>query len=375
MTDVSRQAKHSATSDGQGQESWSGQTDTPPAPRPTAAGADVRPNQRIPSLTHAQLAWMYEKMSLIREFEERLKWLVETGVPVGAVHFYTGQEAVAVGVCAALQTDDWIASTHRGHGHCIAKGVDVAAMMAELFGKVTGTNRAMGGSMHITDVAKGILGVNPIVGAGVAHAVGAALSFKLRRVPHVAVAFFGDGAAAIGTLHESMNMASIWKLPVVFVCENNGYAQATPVEYAVAVPDIATRAAAYAMPGAIVDGQDVTAVWEAAGEAVTRARKGGGPTLLECKTYRYYGHHQSDDPLRYRTAEEERAARERDCLKRFRDQMQAQGPLTPAELDEIDAGNVRLLDEAVEFAKSSPLPDLEELYRNVYVDSPREQVP
>jgi len=306
-------------------------------------------------------------MSLIRQFEERLKWLVETGVPVGAVHYYIGQEAVAAGVCAALEPQDWIASTHRGHGHCIAKGVEVAPMMAELFGKTTGTNHGKGGSMHITDITKGVLGVNPIVGAGVAHAVGAALSAKVRKANEIAVTFFGDGAAAIGILHESMNMAAIWKLPVLFVCENNGYGQATPAEYALCSPDIAERASAYKMPGVTVDGQDVVAVWAAADEAARRARSGGGPTLIECKTYRYFGHHQGDDPLRYRTKEEEQAARDRDCLKRFREQMQASGPLTLAQLDEIDARNKQLMDDAVEFAKAGALPEPRELHTHVYV--------
>jgi pyruvate dehydrogenase E1 component alpha subunit len=314
---------------------------------------------------------MYERMSLIRRFEERLKWLVETGVPVGAVHYYTGQEAVAAGVCAALEPQDWMASTHRGHGHCIAKGVEVARMMAELFGKATGTNHGKGGSMHITDINKRVLGVNPIVGAGVAHAVGAGLSAKVRGANEVVVTFFGDGAGAIGTLHEALNMASIWQLPVIFVCENNGYAQATPVEYALCSPDVAERAPAYHMPGLTVDGQDVIAVWRAADEAVRRARSGGGPSLIECKTYRYYGHHQGDETLRYRTADEEQAARERDCLERFRQQMQAGGPLTLAQLDEIDARNDRLLDEAVEFAEASPLPDPGELYTDVYVGDSR----
>jgi pyruvate dehydrogenase E1 component alpha subunit len=318
-------------------------------------------------LTAETVAWIYQKMSLIREFEERLKRLVETGVPVGAVHYYVGQEAVAAGVCAALEPDDWIGSTHRGHGHCIAKGADVAPMMAELFGKATGTNRGKGGSMHITDIRKGILGVNPIVGAGVAHAVGAALSAKVRKTRQVAVAFFGDGAANIGTVHESMNMAAIWRLPVVFVCENNGYAQATPAEYAMAVPHVADRAVAYGMPGMVVDGQDAIAVAEVAQTAVRRGRGGGGPSLIECRTYRYYGHHQGDDPLRYRTAEEEKAARERDCLMRFRERMRRGGPLTLDELDAIDAKNKRLVDEAVEFAKAGPLPAPSELYTHVFV--------
>jgi pyruvate dehydrogenase E1 component alpha subunit len=310
---------------------------------------------------------MYARMSLIRQFEERLKWLVETGVPVGAVHYYIGQEAVAAGVCAALEPEDWIASNHRGHGHCIAKGVDVAPMMAEIFGKVTGTNRGKGGSMHITDVDKGILGVNPIVGAGIAHALGAALSAKVRNTRQVAVAFFGEGGAGIGITHECMNMASIWKLPLLFVCENNGYAQATPFEYASSVANVSERAPGYRMPGITVDGQDPVAVWTAADAAVRRARAGEGPSLVEAKTYRYYGHHQGDDPLRYRLEEEEQAARERDCLQQFRGRMAAQGTLTTAELDAIDAQGEKLVDAAVEFAESSPLPEQGELYTDVYV--------
>ena len=314
-----------------------------------------------------QLIWMYEHLTLIREFEERLKWLVETGVPVGAVHYYTGQEACAVGVCAALEPTDWIASTHRGHGHCIAKGVEVDRMMAELYGKATGTNRGKGGSMHITDVRVGMLGVNPIVGMGTTHAVGAALSAKVRGTSQVAAAFFGEGAASIGAVHEAMNLAAIWKLPLVFVCENNGYAQATPVEYAVAVPDIASRAAAYGMPGVTVDGQDVLAVWEAADAAVRRARTGQGPSLIECKTYRYYGHHQGDDPRRYRTKEEEDAARQRDCIARFREHVVSNDQLRQEELASIDANSRAKIDQAVAFAERSPLPELSELYTDVFV--------
>jgi pyruvate dehydrogenase E1 component alpha subunit len=321
-------------------------------------------------LSDARLVSMYECMSLIRHFEERLKRLVETGVPVGAVHYYIGQEAVAAGVCAALEPQDWISSTHRGHGHCIAKGVNVAAMMAELFGKVTGTNRGKGGSMHITDIRKRVLGVNPIVGAGVAHAVGAALSAKVRGSNEVAVAFFGDGAGASGILHESLNMAAIWKLPVVFVCENNGYGQATPVEYALCSPRVADRAPAYNMPGVTVDGQDVIAVWQAADRAVQRARAGDGPSLIECTTYRYFGHHQSDDTLRYRTRAEEEAARARDCLKRLRETVAAHGSVTLDQLDAADATNEVLVDEAVEFAKTSALPEAGELYTDVLRRAP-----
>lgn len=316
------------------------------------------------------LRWMFRRMSLARRFEEQLKWLVETGAPVGPVHYYIGQEAVAVGVCAALEPDDWIASTHRGHGHCIAKGVEVGPMMAELFGKVTGTNRGKGGSMHMTDLRKGILGVNPIVGAGVAHAVGAALSARVRKTAQVAVAFFGDGAAATGTLHECMNMAAIWKLPVLFVCENNGYAQSTPFEYASAVPSVAQRASGYAMPGVQVDGQDAVAVWQAADAAVRRARGGGGPALVECKTYRYYGHHQTDDTRRYRLAEEEAAARARDCLDLLRARIVALGIASAADLEAIEAENKTLLEEAVAFARESPLPAASELTAHVYPDEP-----
>jgi len=329
-------------------------------PRPMAPQLPPTPDREL-------LLWMYERMGLVREFEERLRTLVERGVPVGPVHFYTGQEAVAVGVCAALRSTDWIASTHRGHGHCIAKGVDVRPMMAELYGKATGTNRGKGGSMHITDTRVGMLGVNPIVGMGTPHAVGAALSARVRGTDEVAVAFFGEGAASMGVVHEAMNLASIWTLPVIFVCENNGYAQATPVEYAVAADRIADRAAAYRMPGVTVDGQDVLAVWEATEAAVRRARAGGGPSLIECLTYRYYGHHQGDNALRYRLAEEERAARERDCLRRYREVLLAQG-FEAAALDAGDTRNRERLDAAIAFAEASPVPGPEELLADVYAE-------
>jgi pyruvate dehydrogenase E1 component alpha subunit len=305
-------------------------------------------------------------MGLIRQFEERLKLLVERGLPVGATHYYIGEEAVAVGVCAALEESDWIASTHRGHGHCIAKGVEVAPMMAELFGKATGTNRGKGGSMHITDISKGMLGVNPILGMGTPHAVGAAISARVRKTGQIVATFFGDGAASIGAVHESMNMASIWKLPVIFVCENNGYAQSTPVEYAVSVADIAVRGASYNMPGVVVDGQDVFAVWEATAEAVRRARAGEGPSLIECKTYRYFGHHAGDNPRSYRFEDEETLARSRDCLERFRARVTENNLLSVGELDAADALNQSRMDEAVAFAEASPLPDPAELTTDVY---------
>jgi TPP-dependent pyruvate/acetoin dehydrogenase alpha subunit len=313
---------------------------------------------------------MFERMTLIREFEETLRQLVSRGVPTGPVHYYVGQEAVATGVCAALENSDWIASTHRGHGHAIAKGADVRRMMAELYGKSTGTNRGKGGSMHITDTSIGMLGVNPVVGMGVTHAVGAALSAKVRGSGQVAAAFFGDGATSQGAVHEAMNLAAVWCLPVIFVCENNGYADATPVEYAVSAKSIAQRAAAYNMPGSVVDGQDVTAVYVDAKAAVDRARAGGGPSLIECKTYRYYGHHQSDDPLRYRTAEEEAAAKAHDCIDCFREQVVSQQILRSDELDAMHRRCRDLLDEAVNFASESPVPELSELFTEVYVMEP-----
>jgi pyruvate dehydrogenase E1 component alpha subunit len=310
---------------------------------------------------------LYARMALVREFEERLKLQVERGVPVGAVHFYTGQEAVAAGVCEALAPGDWIASTHRGHGHCLAKGVDPKPMMAELYGKVTGTNRGKGGSMHVTDLEAGVLGVNPIVGMGVPHAVGAALSARVRGTTAVAVAFFGDGATSMGVVHESMNLASIWRLGVVFVCENNGYGQATPAEYAIAADRISDRGAAYRMPGETVDGQDVRAVYRAAVAAVERARGGGGPSLIECRTYRYYGHHQGDDPLRYRLAAEQDAARARDCLRLAREWILADGLADAAALAAIDDATRRRIDEAIAFAEASPVPGPEDLLTDVYV--------
>jgi TPP-dependent pyruvate/acetoin dehydrogenase alpha subunit len=322
--------------------------------------------ERRAELTREQLRFIYDRMTLIREFEERLKKLVDTGLPVGAVHYYSGEEAVAVGVCAALEPGDWITSTHRGHGHCIAKGVDVRPMMAELYGKITGTNRGKGGSMHITDVTVGMLGVNPILGMGTTHAVGAGISAKVLKNGRVTASFYGEGASSIGAVHESLNMAAIWKLPIVFVVENNGYAQSTPVEYSIAVKDIADRAAGYGMPGVVVDGQDALAVWEVSDLAVRRARAGDGPTMIECKTYRYHGHASSDNPRRYRTSDEEEQARARDCIVRFREHVLGRELLTAAELDEIDARNSALIDEAVKFAEESPLPEPSELMTDVY---------
>jgi TPP-dependent pyruvate/acetoin dehydrogenase alpha subunit len=312
------------------------------------------------------LRWMFEHMVLIREFEERIAALRQSGALQGSAHLYAGQEAVAVGVCARLNKDDYVASTHRGHGHAIAKGVDVARMMAELYGRSTGTNHGKGGSMHIADTSVGMLGATGIVGAGTPLALGAALSAQKRKTQQVSVAFFGDGAMGQGTVYECLNMAAIWKLPMIFVCENNGYAESTPAEYALSTPDLAERAAAFKMASQVVDGQDVFAVYEAMGKAAARARAGEGPSFLECKTYRYYGHFLGDDPHRYRTVEEEAYHRGRDCIQAFERIVTERGVLSSADLAEIRREIETRLDEAVRFAESSPIPDRSELTTQVY---------
>ena len=245
-------------------------------------------------------------------------------------------------------------------------------MMAELFGRSTGNNKGKGGSMHIADMSKGMLGTNGVVAASVPLAVGAGLTSKLKNLGRVAVAFFGDGGANQGVLHESMNLASVWKLPVIFCCENNGYAESTPVEYALSTANVSDRAAGYDMPGINVDGMDVFAVYDAAGQAVARARAGEGPSLLECRTYRFYGHTVFDNPLSYRTKEEEDHWRARDPLKLFREAVLPLGEITQEELDQIDQEAAQLMEDAIKFADESPLPNQEEIYDDVYVSYPTE---
>ncbi|HBY98519.1 MAG: thiamine pyrophosphate-dependent dehydrogenase E1 component subunit alpha [Ardenticatenaceae bacterium] len=320
-----------------------------------------------------KLLWMYQRMRLIREFEERLHQDFATGSIPGFVHLYAGEEAVAVGVCANLRDDDFITSTHRGHGHCIAKGVDVNAMMAEIYGKATGACKGKGGSMHIADVDKGMLGANGIVGGGPPMACGAGLTAKLKGTDQVTVCFFGDGASNQGTTLEGMNLAGIWKLPVVFVCENNGYAETTSPRYSVSGQDIAARARGFGMPSVAVDGLDVFAVYEAVREAVERARRGEGPAFVEAQTYRYYGHFEGDT-IRYRNKEEEAFYHSQDCLVRFRNTVLEQGLLTEAELDEIDRQAKRAIEEAVLFAQESPFPASEDVLTDVYIDFPQSQL-
>lgn len=320
-------------------------------------------------ISRDKLLWIYERMRLIRTFEDKVAELFAQGLLPGFVHLYAGEEAIAVGVCAHLTDRDYITSTHRGHGHCIAKGVDINAMMAELFGKATGACKGKGGSMHIADVSKGMLGANGIVGGGGPLARGPALMAKVIGSDSVTVCFFGDGAAEQGTMHEAMNLAAIWKLPVIFVCENNLYAESTPWFYHCAAKDIADRGVAYNMPGVLVDGTDVFAVYEAAGEAVARARRGEGPTLIEARAFRYYGHFQGD-PLTYRTKEEEEEYRRRDPIDQFRRRVLERSLLTAAELDAIDGRAQEVVDAAVRFAQESPYPGPEELLTDVYVKYP-----
>jgi pyruvate dehydrogenase E1 component alpha subunit len=312
------------------------------------------------------LRWLYQRMQLIRHFDERIEALRTSGALQGSAHLYVGQEAVAVGVCARLEKDDYVASTHRGHGHALAKGVDPARMMAELYGRETGTNRGKGGSMHIADTSVGMLGATGVVGAGGPIALGAALSARTRGTRQVSVAFFGDGAMGQGVVYECLNMAAIWKLPIVFVLENNGYAESTPTEYALGTRDLGARAAGFGVPVTVVDGQDVFAVYDAMGSAVNRARAGEGPSFLECKTYRYYGHFIGDDPHRYRTVEEEAHYRGRDCIERFARAVTERGLMSAETLAALAAEAVGSVDAAVEFAESSSPPPLSELTAHVY---------
>ena len=310
----------------------------------------------------------YRTMKTIRVFEQTLNELSQAGKIPGFLHLYAGEEAVAAGVCAHLGDGDTIASTHRGHGHSIAKGVDLGAMMAELFGRSTGICKGKGGSMHIADVDKGMLGANGIVGGGIPLAAGAALTAKVKKSGGVAIAFFGDGASNEGSFHETLNLAAILKLPVVFVVENNGYGEATPVEYHVAIRDLAIRAQGYGMPGVVVDGMDFFAVFRAAEEAIARARRGEGPTLVECKTYRYYGHYVGD-PLTYRSKEAvDRVRESRDPIDRFAERLQKDHGIGAADLQRVDQQVVDAVAAAVRFAESSPMPDpARDLETDVYV--------
>ena len=322
------------------------------------------------TLTRDQLLTAYRMMRTIREFEERVHKEFATGEIPGFVHLYAGEEASAVGVCLNLDERDTIASTHRGHGHCIAKGVDVYGMMAEIYGKKTGVCQGKGGSMHIADIEKGMLGANGIVGAGAPLVVGAALAARLKGTDSVAVVFFGDGGSNEGAVFEAMNMASVWNLPCLFIAENNGYAEATASNWSVACDHIADRAAGFGMPGVTVDGFDFFAVHEAAGAAVERARAGEGPSLIEVKLTRYYGHFEGDAQT-YRAPDEVKHFREhQDCLMQFRERTTRAGLLTAEQLDLIDKEVDLLIENAVYKAKSDPKPTAADLLTDVYVSYP-----
>jgi TPP-dependent pyruvate/acetoin dehydrogenase alpha subunit len=321
------------------------------------------------TLDAAQLAEMLSTMILIRDFDERAIQLRLAGRIYGAVHPYVGQEAVAVGVCANLAVTDRVTSNHRGHGHCIAKGANIQRMMAELFGRVDGYCRGKGGSMHIADFAVGMLGANGIVGGGLPIACGAALAGQLDGRGAVTVCFFGDGAAAEGEFHESLNIASLWRLPIVFVCENNQYAANNAVGAQHPRADIAAHAAPYDLPGIVVDGNDVLAVHAAAGEAVARARRGEGPTLLECKTYRWHFHAmRAALPPETRPAEEVAAWKARDPIARLEQHMIGRGLLTPAMLQAVRDRVTADLDAAVAFADASPFPDPKDLLADMFAE-------
>jgi acetoin:2,6-dichlorophenolindophenol oxidoreductase subunit alpha len=310
---------------------------------------------------------LFATMALIRAFETSVAELYRDGDIPGFVHTSLGQEAVAAGVCAALRPDDYMATTHRGHGHCLAKGVDVDGMMAELFARADGVCRGKGGSMHVADPSRGVLGANAIVGASMPLAVGAGLSSKLRGQGRVAVAFFGEGAVNQGAFHEALNLAAIWDLPVVFVCENNVYAEFSDSRRMTRVPRVADRAAAYAVDASVVDGNDVEAVHSAALDAAARCREGRGPVLLEAETYRWHGHYEGDAQP-YKPEEESSAWRDRDPLVVQARRLVAHASATDGELEAIGAEARERVQDAVRRARSLPMPDLEEAFAHVFGD-------
>jgi len=308
-------------------------------------------------------------MLKIRYFEEQIVDLYARGLVPGLAHLYIGEEAIASGVCAGLRDDDYITSTHRGHGHVMAKGADLKLMMAELFGKKTGYCKGKGGSMHIADMELGILGANGIAGGGLPIAVGSGLSAKLRGTDQVTACFFGDDASNNGTFHESLNLASLYKLPVIFVCENNLYGISVGQEKQRLLQDIALRAANYDMPGVVVDGNDVLEVYNATIKAVKRGRAGEGPSLIECKTYRWRGHHEGDpnQGRRYRTTEEIESWKKKDPIERMAANLITDKVVTKKKLDALKKQAMEEIEEAVTYANESEFPALEEMYEDAYV--------
>lgn len=316
-------------------------------------------------LAKNNLLELFKVMNAIRHFELKVAEVFAQGKIPGFVHLYVGQEAVAAGACATLRRDDYIVSNHRGHGHCLAKGGDLKKMMAEIFGKEEGYCKGKGGSMHIADLDIGILGANGIVGGGIAIAPGAALSAKLRKTDQVTVCFFGDGASNEGTFHEGINLASVWRLPVVFICENNLYGISVSQSAHQNIRDISVRAQAYGIPGVSIDGNDVLTVYETVSKAVERARGGLGPTLIECKTYRLRGHFEGD-PMNYRSKEEMEEWAQRDPIPRFKEKLLSMTDITSREVEAIEEEVKASVEAAVKYAEECPQPDPENLMEDIF---------
>ncbi len=304
-------------------------------------------------------------MKLIRAFEEKAGELYAEGKISGFLHLSVGEEAVPVGAISVMGPNDYLTSTHRGHGELIARGGDIKRMMAELFGKKTGYCKGKGGSMHITDIKIGHLGANGIVGGGIPIATGAGAGIKIKKTDQAVLCFFGDGAVNTGAFHESLNLAGLWKLPVVYICENNFYAMSVSLYRSHAVKEIYKRAAAYNMPGVLVDGMNVEDVREKVKEALERARRGEGPTLIEAQTYRYYGHSRTD-PSNYRTKEEEDQWKKRDPINTYIKKLKEKGYLTEEDVEKMDKEIEKILEDAVKFAEESPEPEIESIYEDVY---------
>ncbi|MFW6250526.1 MAG: thiamine pyrophosphate-dependent dehydrogenase E1 component subunit alpha [Alkalispirochaetaceae bacterium] len=329
-------------------------------------GSSGKNKKKKPDLSKEKLREMYTQMLLTRAFEEKVAYFFSRGMVHGTTHLYVGEEATAIGAIANFEDDEWMTSTHRGHGHTIAKGLDVNRMMAELLGKESGYCKGKGGSMHISDITMGHLGANGIVGGGIPIATGAALTVKLRGEDKVVLCFFGDGAINEGTFHESLNMASAWKLPVVYICENNQYGMSMSTKRATNIDDLSVRAQAYGIPGKRIDGQDVFEVYDAVKEAKEHART-NGPYLIISETYRYLGHSKSDANA-YRTKEEISEWKKKDPIPRMRSYLEENKIFTPGELDTMEADAKQAIEDAVEFANKSPDPNPEDLPKDVYAD-------
>ena len=316
---------------------------------------------------------LLERMMTIRAFEDTIGKLFYKGQIPGFIHLSIGQEGTSVGSCAALKDTDYIGTTHRGHGHIIAKGVDLNRMMAELFGRLDGFNRGKGGSMHVFDKSKGVLGANGIVGGGIPIVTGGALSAKLEGKNRVAMCFFGDGASNEGTFHEALNLAAVWKLPAVYVCENNQYGEFTPLKDATAVAKISQRAAAYDIPGVTVDGNDVEVVYQVASDAVARARRGEGPTLLECMTYRWHGHFHGEEALlgnrKYRESEEIERWKKLCPIAQYKAKLEKEKVLTAEQIAALEKGATDKVNAAVEFAQKSPMPTGENALEDLFAEA------